>query len=198
MTIIEILVALTIFGVISYLVATILGRSVQITARESALLELEQTCHFTVDKVEAALQKGALASISVLNDPAGGLHAFSVNPIEGITAEGELAWKGSNTIYYWNAEEHTLYKTKFPPGPDDSQPVRAAPNRLTSSELMEVISASDNQAVTVTEGVTGFQVTKSPPTESERLFNISITLERNIGETKLREFTLEKEVALRN
>lgn len=198
MTIIEILVALTIFGVISYLVATILGRSVQITARESALLELEQTCHFTLDKVEAALQKGTLASISVLNDPDAGLHAFSVNPIEGITAEGELAWKGSNTIYYWDSEEQTLYKTKFPSGPDDSQPVRAVPNRLTSSELMEIISASDNQAVIVTEGVTGFQVTKNPPAESRRLFNISITLERNIGETKLREFTLEKEVALRN
>jgi type II secretory pathway pseudopilin PulG len=198
LSIVEILVVLGLLAIVSLLLATLFGHSLRVTARESALLELEQTSYFTLEKIEADLLESNLTGISLLEGGPGEITGVAVNPIHDITSDGDLAWKGSSIIYFYLPDKESVYKLKYPSGIEQEAEVQATSTRFTKTELLDLVQANKGRALRVTDGVKSFAIAPDDSTSGSRLLSLSITLERNIGETEERTFTLRKDVALRN
>ncbi len=189
LTVPETLVAISLFAVVGTLLVGILIRTMRISARESVYLELEQSCHFLLQRVERDLTHSGVSGISYLetSDASG----VATNRIEDVTSEGTLAWSGEQTFYYWLKNDKTLWVRRVTTSPSPL----TNPRRFSESEMTDM---SNQPGTPVGENVTEFEVLNRLPDGSSRLVDISIELLRQLPNDQPRRFRLEKLVTILN
>jgi prepilin-type N-terminal cleavage/methylation domain-containing protein len=189
----EIVVAMAILGLITLLLAGLFGNTLRLTAREGAIVELEQTCHFLMEKINAEIQQSGVAGLSFLN-PKDGAQALAINPLLDVTSEGRVTWQNRQLIYAWNPNGMTLQKfSNSEPSSSLSQPTV-----FTSAELEELILKSQARAATIATGVTFFQVKNERSDGSSRIVDVTIELTRNVPQNGNRVCRAHETIALRN
>ena len=154
LTVPETLVAISLFAVVGTLLVGLLIRTMRISARESVYLELEQSCHFLLQKVERDLTQSGVSGISYLQTP--DTSGVAANRIEDVTSEGTLAWSGEQTFYYWLKNERTLWVRRI----TTSASPLANPRRFTESELTNMTT---QPGTSVGDNVTEFAVVNRLP-----------------------------------
>ena len=160
LTVPETLVAISLFAVVGTLLVGLLIRTMRISARESVYLELEQSCHFLLQKVERDLTQSGVSGISYLQTP--DTSGVAANRIEDVTSEGTLAWSGEQTFYYWLKNERTLWVRRIT---TSSSPL-PNPRRFSESEL---VTMTNQPGTSIGENVTEFEVVNRLPDGSSRL-----------------------------
>ena len=189
LTVPETLVAISLFAVVGTLLVGLLIRTMRISARESVYLELEQSCHFLLQKVERDLTQSGVSGISYLQTP--DTSGVATNRIEDVTSEGTLAWSGEQTFYYWLKNERTLWVRRI----TTSGSPLANPRRFTESELT---SMTAQPATSIGENVTEFEVVNRLPDGTSRLVDVSVEVQRQLPNDQPRRFRLEKLVTILN
>lgn len=189
LTVPETLVAISLFAVVGTLLVGLLIRTMRISARESVYLELEQSCHFLLQKVERDLTQSGVSGISYLQTP--DTSGVAANRIEDVTSEGTLAWSGEQTFYYWLKNERTLWVRRI----TTSASPLANPRRFTESELTNMTT---QPGTSVGENVTEFAVVNRLPDGSSRLVDVSVEVQRQLPNDQPRRFRLEKLVTILN
>mgnify|MGYP000489353088 FL=1 len=189
LTVPETLVAISLFAVVGTLLVGLLIRTMRISARESVYLELEQSCHFLLQKVERDLTQSGVSGISYLQTP--DTSGVAANRIEDVTSEGTLAWSGEQTFYYWLKNERTLWVRRI----TTSASPLANPRRFTESELTNMTT---QHGTSVGENVTEFAVVNRLPDGSSRLVDVSVEVQRQLPNDQPRRFRLEKLVTILN
>lgn len=189
LTVPETLVAISLFAVVGTLLVGLLIRTMRISARESVYLELEQSCHFLLQRVERDLTHSGVSGISYLQTSE--TSGVAANRIEDVTSEGTLAWSGEQTFYYWLKKERTLWVRLVTTSPSPLP----NPRRFSENEL---VALTDQPATPIGENVTEFQVLNRLPDGSSRLVDVSIELQRQLPNDQPRRFRLEKLVTILN
>ena len=189
LTVPETLVAISLFAVVGTLLVGLLIRTMRISARESVYLELEQSCHFLLQKVERDLTQSGVSGISYLQTP--DTSGVAANRIEDVTSEGTLAWSGEQTFYYWLKNERTLWVRLI----TTSASPLANPRRFSESEL---INMTTQPGTSVGENVTEFEVVNRLPDGSSRLVDVSVEVQRQLPNDQPRRFRLEKLITILN
>lgn len=189
LTVPETLVAISLFAVVGTLLVGLLIRTMRISARESVYLELEQSCHFLLQKVERDLTQSGVSGISYLQTP--DTSGVAANRIEDVTSEGTLAWSGEQTFYYWLKNERTLWVRRI----TTSASPLANPRRFSESEL---INMTTQPGTSVGENVTEFEVVNRLPDGSSRLVDVSVEVQRQLPNDQPRRFRLEKLITILN
>ena len=189
LTVPETLVAISLFAVVGTLLVGLLIRTMRISARESVYLELEQSCHFLLQKVERDLTQSGVSGISYLQTP--DTSGVAANRIEDVTSEGTLAWSGGQTFYYWLKNERTLWVRRI----TTSASPLANPRRFSESEL---INMTTQPGTSVGENVTEFEVVNRLPDGSSRLVDVSVEVQRQLPNDQPRRFRLEKLITILN
>lgn len=185
----EILISIALLAIVGTLLIGLLTRTMRISAREAVYLELEQSCHFLMQRVERDLTQSGVAGISYLSDS--DTVGVAVNRIEDVTSEGTLAWSGEQIYYFWLKADRTLTAQRVP----TSLAPLVNPRRFSESEL---VSMSSQPGSVVGQNVTDFQATNRLPDGSSRLVDLAVELQRQLPNDQPRRFRLEKLVTILN
>lgn len=191
LTAVEVIITIALFAIVATLLVGIFTRSVRISARESVNLELEQSCHFLLQQIEFDLTHSGISGISYLDET--DWHGVSTNPIEDVTSEGSLAWKGFQILYFWDKNALSVSKEKYVSS-DDPLP---NPVRFSPEDMLAMAQDGIGQS-TIGKRVTTFLVTNRSPDGTSRLVDLSVELERDMPNDKPRRYRLDSLVTVLN
>jgi len=164
-------------------------RGLRISKQEWVYLELEQSCHFLLQEIERTMTRSGVAGISYILSP--GISGVAINEIEDITSEGNLAWEGTQSYFFWQQQSREVRKQKIV----SSDSPQTNPRHFTSGELL---GFTDNPSSVIGKGVTKFRVANQQLDGSGRLVVLSIELERTLSNEKTRRSRLEKLITILN
>lgn len=193
LSLVEILVVMSLLGVITVLIAGLFSNSMRISAREAQTLEIEQSCHFLLQRIESDLQSSGTAGISYLSSEqwSGG----AINPIEDVTSEGSLTWENRQIFYLWSSRQRALFKLERN---GDSSILLSNPRVFSSEELLSIASSNSPESAQIGQGVSDFSLLNERPDGSGRVVTLSIEFTRLLPQEQERRFRLTKSLALLN
>ena len=192
-SLVEILVVIGLLSVITLLMASLFSGSLRISSREAVTLEIEQSCHFLLQRIESDLQSSGTAGISYLNSEQ--WNGVAINPIEDVTSEGSLTWRNGQIFYLWDSAKLALFKRERT---GDTTTLLTNPQVYSTTELLNIATSVSADRAQIGEGVSDFSVVNQRPDGSGRVVTLSIEFTRQLPHEQERRFRLTKSLALLN
>lgn len=191
----EVLIGLALVGVVLFLVARLLSVALETSARESALIEMEQTALVALQRIEKELQKTTAGGVSYLSKQANQDSGVAVNPIDDVSADGNLAWVDRVVIFHWSPGEKLLRRTSVL---GLSATSLSLPVHLTEVQIRSLLGRPDRATGIIGNGVSDFDVQPGVAVGSSPVVLVSVELERRFPRQGLRHFAMTRQVTLRN
>ena len=189
LTVVEILIGLTLFSILSILITFAFTRAAQLTSRENAILEIEQSAHFIVRDLEEKLLSSGISGISYFTRDDSPYEGCAISKISDISNEGNLVWENDKTVYYWESSENSLYKARLA-----RSGLSKLPPPLASADLSGLSSSSMKMGDDISE----FSVTNERSDDSGRLVRIILQKESSSeGSTTHRKYQIDKTIDLK-
>ena len=192
-SLVEILVVMSLLTVITVLIGGLFSHSLRLSSREALTLEIEQSCHFLLQRIETDLQSSGTGGISYLKSEQ--WNGVAINPIEDVTSEGSLAWQNGQIFYLWNSQKQALFKSE---SKEDAYAPLSNPKVFSPEELLSIATSDFPRRAQIGEGVSDFSVVNQRPDGSGRVVTLSIEFTRLLPQEKERRFRLTKSLALLN
>lgn len=193
-TLLEMVFALALFVIVSTLVVGFFVRTLKLTSKENAYVELEQSTHFLLQKLETDLLNSGVAGLSYYPTDSADFAMLGVNRISDVTPEGDLVWRGSQMVYVQNKKTHILRRTEV----NRSEGPRKTPLTFDAKRLEDIANMANSEDSVMADGVEEFQVINRGVDNSGRLVDVAISLSRKAPGNETRTYQVKKTVALRN
>ena len=141
LTLIELLVAMAVFGVLASLaVSTVIGW-LRMSAAEQLNSEYRRRASNARVQLQRALLSTRVTGLSLLESP--DLVAVAVMPIQGLTSDGNLVWEQHLDVFYWDRAAQKLFRKTW----SDASLSADRPTSLPPEALRQVVQASGQTEV---------------------------------------------------
>lgn len=192
-TLVEILLALTLFSLLGVLLVGFFRHSMWALGRESLRLELEQSNHFLLGKLAQTLQSSSLSGISYGSRDEN--FVLAIHGIEDSTSDGALSWQDHLVGYFWSKDTTSLFLQRIEPEPVG---LRSRALKLHKGELDLLGETIREQGVLVSEKVSRFSVENLGEGGQGRLLRLTLGQQAQLEQATRRTFVSELRIALRN
>lgn len=195
LSLVEVLIGLALVGVVLFLVARLLGVALSTSARESALIEMEQTALVALQRIEKDLQKTSAGGVSYLPKQPNQVSGVAINPIDDVSADGNLAWLDRVAIFHWDPNDQVLSRTSVL---GLSAISLSVPVSLTEPQIRSLLARPDRASGVIGNGVSDFEARPGVVLGSSPVVHLEVVLQRTLPRQGLRNFRMSRQVTLRN
>lgn len=197
-TLLEILVALSLFLLFGVLLVQVLGPTFQAAGRNAHRMELQQSAWLALKRISSDLSHASVEGWSYKSDTSSA--ALGIHRIDGLTAQGRRAWESEIRVYTWSANLQKLFSHRWPPGPPSlglTVPLDR-PLALTDAQLDLFSNLNSNRARVLAKHAREFSISQAAAPASQPLRIRLLLVREEAGFKEDQRFEIVRDVLTRN
>ena len=190
-TLIELMVALLLGGLVLGVIAFLLLSAMRVSATGGTRVELQQAAAISAERLARDLQKTPLAGVTINNQS--DLFTLTIHPLAGVGLDGQQQWSDRLLLYRWQQSEGKLELREIDIGARDTV------LRPTGAQIQSWLGDTSIQPRTLASEVTLIELNSADPATMQQPLHLIIQLERSTGGGQTPEqFHLERDLFLVN
>lgn len=202
-TLLELLIGLALFGLLSLMFIWFLVPTMRMTSLGSTRVDIQQMAVLASNRIAADLMGTSPSGVSLHSraqaDPTLEPVVVAMVPLRDLDENGHRVWKGQVVSYFWDRSSSKLLLRHFPPGPPAALSIDPLPldrpSQFPAADLLALANTA-GPTITVASKVVSFDVNRIT---GGRAFAIDIAIEQGVsGKNQAERFDYKKVVSLRN
>ena len=202
-TLMEILVATFLLGLLLVGFLLFLLPTLKVMGRASAQTEVQQQALLAFERIERELRTSGSTAVGVFSQSlvgAGQWPGLYLTPLQGVDGQGQPNWAPRLLAFWWNPTDQRLMMKTWPPKTPASfaqEPILSRPAHLSTTDFHDLINSTTATERRLASGGVAFDVIHAGASSAlVAPLTLQIELERQVGHEH-EQFKFHKVLTLR-
>ena len=201
MSIIEMLIACGVMGILLAMIADLVAPTITITTEGTMRVDLQEQGMIATNKMVYALQQTSPTGVS-LSVPAspGGPMMAATNPLAGVDSFGYPLYQSQVQVFWTNTATKEIWTKSWPVSPPDPPYnfTTSTPNVVTPAQLSTIVNTTNGTERRLVQYVNAFTI-QQEPTSGGSVFAIRMDMQETVpNSNKLIDVGFCRKLVLRN
>jgi prepilin-type N-terminal cleavage/methylation domain-containing protein len=164
MSLVEMLVACGIFGILTLMIAQIVAPAISMTLEGTVRVQLQEQGMLAVQALVNGLQSSVPTGVSLVNPNSN--TTLAVNPLSGVDANGYPAYQQSLQLFWVKTAAGELWQKSYP-SPTEVSPftmLTTTPTTVSAGQLTTIIGTTNGSEKRLVEQLQSFNVEQESTT----------------------------------